>query len=454
MKSTRFASILTSLLIAGCASSATNYSNGGSGALPNVEFALQGRNATAAHYILTELKSLGGNASSAASINQIGWITGTSNRVGDHYSEAVLWRDRDPQPLGTLGGPNSGIDWPNHNDRELTAGISETRKTNPLNEDWSCQAFFPTVPDTKRICLGFAWHPDRMVPLGTLGGYDSYAAGTNNRGQIVGWAETPVHDATCTAATHFPNSFYQVLQFEPVFWTAEGDIHRLPTLPGDPDGAATATNDNGVVVGISGKCDQAVGRFTAAHAVYWQNGVVHDIGGFGGISWNTPQDVNKWGHIVGFANLPGDSQGQLQPMAFFWSKERGLTKIRPLPGDTNTEANGLNDFDQVVGVSANANTGAARAFIWENGRTMDLNCFVPPNSPLHLLVANDINDRGVIVGQALVRGTTRAPAFLATPPQDWDAATAIPLQSDVRAPILPRAMYSNVMGRVRARPGR
>ena len=45
---------------------------------------------------------------------------------------------------------------------------------------------------------------------------------------------------------------------------------------------ATAINDRGQVVGISGTCDQAVGRFTAAHAVIWEEGGVRDIGDLGG----------------------------------------------------------------------------------------------------------------------------------------------------------------------------
>lgn len=270
-----------------------------------------------------------------------------------------------------------------------------------------------------------------MTPLRTLGGINGYASGTNDLGQIVGWAETRKHDRTCTAVTHFPNSFYQVLQFKPVVWESNGRVHELPTLPGDPDGAATAVNNREQVVGISGTCDQAVGRFTAAHAVIWEHGTVTNIGNFGGISWNTPTAINNRGEVAGFANLPGDTNGQFQAIGFVWTKGRGLTKILPLRGDTNALANGINDRGQVVGASFNANTGASHAFIWQNGRTMNLNCFLPPNSRLYLLSANDIDDRGRIVGQALVKGTSPAqkPAFLAIPhDRDWDPATATPLQ--------------------------
>ena len=71
----------------------------------------------------------------------------------------------------------------------------------------------------------------------------------------------------------------QVLQFRPAVWTLgpPDQIQDLPLIPGDSSGAATAINDNGQIVGISGICDQAVGRHTAKHAVLWENGTVTDI---------------------------------------------------------------------------------------------------------------------------------------------------------------------------------
>lgn len=84
-----------------------------------------------------------------------------------------------------------------------------------------------------------------MRPLPTLGGTNGFATGTNNKGQIVGWAENTVHDPTCVAP--------QVLQFRAVAWgPKEGQIRELPPLPGDTVSAATALNDRGQVVGISG----------------------------------------------------------------------------------------------------------------------------------------------------------------------------------------------------------
>jgi uncharacterized membrane protein len=115
-----------------------------------------------------------------------------------------------------------------------------------------------------------------MKPLPTLGGDNGFATGANNRRQVVGWAETDVVDDTCEENV-------QVLQFRAALWDLWRDeTHELPPLGTDSSGAATAINDRGQVVGISGDCDQAVGRFTARSAVIWENGVPRKLDDLGG----------------------------------------------------------------------------------------------------------------------------------------------------------------------------
>src|ERR1700675_1891566 len=238
------------------------------------------------------------------------------------------------------------------------------------------------------------------------GGLDSYGVGINNRGQAVGWAENGVHESTCAAP--------QVLQFEAVIWGPRlGEMTQLPPLSGDLDGAATAINDNGQVVGISGICDQAIGRYTARHAVLWENGVPIDLGNFdGGVAWNTPTAISNQGQVVGFANLPNTQPGAFNPVAFLWSKEH-MQKLVPLGEDTNSWAWGVNAQGQVVGQSFGG--GSARAFLYQDGLMTDLNVLVQPDSSLYLLLANDINARGEIVGYASDTNTNAIVAFLAIP---------------------------------------
>lgn len=371
------------------------------------------------HYRLFNLGNLSGTASEGNTINNIGWAIGAADQTGDTTEHATVWIYGLRFDLGTLGGPNSDVQWPNKNDHGQIAGFSETAALDPLGESWSCTAFTPTGVPTGHVCTGFVWQFGVMSPLPTLGGNNGFAAGENNLGEIVGWAETTVHDSTCVLP--------QVLQFLPVVYgPGVGQITQLPTFVSsgvvDPDGAATAINDNGQIVGISGTCDTSVGAFSAKHALLWENGTVISLGNLGGQGWNTPMAINRRGDtIVGFSDLPGDvSGGVLTPNfhAFIWTKESGkMTDIGVLPGDTLSEALDVNDQGQVVGVSI----PSFHAFIYENNKLRDLNVLMPKGSPLLLIGANGINERGEITGQACIIADggcplgNNIPAFLAIP---------------------------------------
>ena len=356
-------------------------------------------------YEITQLGSLGGTTSAGNSINNRGWITGFSNLQGDQRTRATLWRDGATIDLGTLGGPNSAVLWPVKNNGGTIVGVAETAELDPLGEAWSCSFFFPTA--TGHTCLGFVWQDGVMSPLPTLGGNNGFATGVNNRGQVVGWAENTVHDPTCNAP--------QVLQFRAVLWDTRRDrVQELPPLPGDTASAATAINDRGQVVGISGICDNAVGRFSAAHAVLWEHGVATNLGDLGGEAWNTPMAINHQGEVVGFANLLGGDPGAFNAHAFLWTEEDGMQDLGTLlPEDAFSQALGINGRGQVVGLSCG--TSGCRAFLWENDVMTDLNTLVAPGYTGRLVFANDINDAGEITGQTIDPETGDAVAFLAAP---------------------------------------
>src|SRR5215203_2258433 len=216
------------------------------------------------NYEVSSLDSLGGTRSAGSSINNRSWVAGYSNLPNDKRRHATLWRFGSITDLGTLGGPNSSVTWNVKNNRGIIVGISQTATPEPLGEYWSSAFFYPGPKNIGYINLGFVWEKGEMRPLPTLGGNNGFATGANNLGVVVGWAENDCHDSTCVPP--------QVLQFRPVFWGAQDRIHEFPLSPGDTSGAATAINDCGQAVGISGICDQAVGRHTAKHAVLWEDG--------------------------------------------------------------------------------------------------------------------------------------------------------------------------------------
>ncbi|MGH9243453.1 MAG: hypothetical protein ACRD29_03885 [Acidimicrobiales bacterium] len=366
-------------------------------------------------YEITELDSLGGTSSAGNSINNRGWVGGTSREPVENAVRATLWRDGSPTDLGTLGGPNSAILWPAKNSQGIVVGVTETADVDPLDEAWSCSVFFGV--DTDRACVGFVWERDEMQPLPTFGGTHGFATGVNNRGHVVGWAEVSDRDSTC-------NQTDQFLGFLGALWDTRRDrMHELPPLPGgDTASAAVAINDRGQVVGISGDCSNAVGGFSARHAVMWEDGEVTDIGDLGGEAWNTPMAINQWGVVVGFANQAGTPGDDFNEEAFLWTERGGIRPLGMLDGDVRSEALGVNNWGLVVGLSRGAAGDTAviwRHAIWGGDDIVDLNTLAPDYDG-HLDYAGDINDAGVITGQA-ISATGEPVAFVATPRWRFDA---------------------------------
>src|SRR6266705_1471773 len=349
--------------------------------------------AQAPQYNVSNLDTLGGTNSRGDSINNRDWVAGFSNLAGDQSRHATLWRNGSLLDLGTLGGPNSNVTWNVKNNRGIIVGIAQTATPDPLGEFWSSSAFYPGPNNIGYINLGFRWEGGVMSALPTLGGNNGFATGANNRGQVVGWAENTCHDPTCVPP--------QVLQFRPVVWGPGADqIHEFPLITGDTSGAATAINDKGQAVGISGICDQAIGRYTAAHAVLWQNGTVTDIGDLGAEFWNTPTAINQHGDVAGFAGDPAFPEGDILH-AFIWTRSGGIQALPALPGHVYTEADGINERSQVVGTSCDADFADCRAVIWENGVVTDLNDLKSPDYSATLQNGKDVNDRGEITGRAI-----------------------------------------------------
>jgi probable HAF family extracellular repeat protein len=371
-------------------------------------------------YQVSTLPDFGGTSSGGNSINDQSWVAGYS-RQPDRNRHATLWRNSLLSDLGTLGGLNSSVTWNVKNTAGIIVGISQTATPEPLGEWWSSFAFYSTPNNIGYINLGFVWQQSlgQMRGLPNFpGGNNGFATGANNLGQVVGWAENGVHDPTC--CTSGPTC-HQVLQFLPAVWELgpPDQIHDLPLISGDTSGAATAINDNGQIVGISGICDQAVGRHTAKHAVLWENGTVTDIYPNPPAPWwNTPTAINQRGDVVGFAGDPAFVEGDVLH-AFMWTREDGIRQLKPLPNRTpkhvDSEAYGINEARQVVGVSCDADQVDCRAVIWDHGNTpTDLNDLKGSYSAF-LALAKDINNKGEITGRATDPTTGVLTAYLAVP---------------------------------------
>ncbi len=296
-------------------------------------------------------------------------------------------------PLGTLGGPNSSINWNGINDRGEAVGMSETSVPDPNGED-ICGF------GTHLTCLPFLWQNGFMSALPAVGGNNGQASAINNRGQVAGYAENGVVDSTCPPG--ITNNRIDL----PVVWD-KGKAQALPTIVGDPDGVAFGINNQGQAVGYSGTC-------TAANSgVVWENGTataLPDLGDPGAIAYA----INGRGQIVGQAV---NSDGT--PLAALWENNTVTSLGGLLPGDVATFATSINNRGQVVGSSFNSENSWSRGLIWRNGVTIDLNTLFPASSHLFVISASNINESGQIAGMAVEMAGPHAGnivhAFLATP---------------------------------------
>lgn len=365
-------------------------------------------------YEITPLPKLGGLASRGSAIRPNGQVAGFSELEGTTTRHATLWVGDEIVDLGTLDGGeglSSSVPWPAMNRSGMIAGISQIDELDPLGQQWSC-GLGNFLPNTGHICLGFAWDGGQMKRMPTLGGHNSFAAGINNHGQIVGWAETGEPGEHCD-----PDSG-QVLTFHGLIWDPRDDtVVDLPPFPGDEASAAVNINDRGQVVGISGDCDQAVGRFSARRAVMWDDGEVIDLDNLGGVTWHTPVSINQRGVVVGFSNLHDEDldPGQFNAQAFIWTEKDGIDGLGTLPGGIVSQANSINERDEVVGGSCCSEPADWRAVIWRNGEIIDLNTRISGEFDGHLFFARDIDNRGVITGTAVIPGTDESFGFVATP---------------------------------------
>lgn len=359
-------------------------------------------------YSVINVGALGGNQGAAyGGVNNRGWVIGDANLPGNQTEHGFLWRNGVMTDLDTLGGLNSGVPIPVKDDKGLIVGGAQTSTVDPLGEFWGAAGICENSTGTQcqgwqNLGLAFLWQNGVMTALPTLGGNNGQAFGVNNRGQVVGIAETAIYDTSCIPP--------QVLDFEAVIWGPKvGQIQELPVFPGDSIAAAIAINDRGQVVGTSGTCGVPDSLALGVHAVLWQNGSVTDLGGFGGVMNNAALATNNGGEVVGISDLPGDTTTH----AFLW-QNGVMTDLGTLPGDALSIANDINAKGQVVGNSCDVNFNC-RAFLWENGVMTDLNALIPPDSPLYLTYGGGINDRGEIAGQAFDQNTGYTPAFLAIP---------------------------------------
>ncbi len=337
-----------------------------------------------------------------------------------------------------VGSPSSAIMSISDNDSpppsNLMYTITAIGQPGPISLSWgmgingatpapTVVGMFQPVSGNQHV-HGFSWLNGTLTDLGALesgGAAQSWALGVNDSGLVVGYATSDV------------GTFY------PVTWSS-GVIGVLATL-GFGDNQATAISASGHIVGF---CDN---NFDTQRAVFWSDpSTPNDMGCLD--RHNPPlkasyaNGVNVDGRIVGKAMIEADNvsfHGFRTAGGVFFNIDPAKDDLGTLFGGVsfNSEADGINDLDEVVGGSATM-SGQFHAY-WKAGNTgindgyVDLGVLSGDNYS----VALAINTTGTTVGYSRNPSTGVQRAFVSyndgimhdlitkvSNPTGWTLATA------------------------------
>ena len=344
---------------------------------------------------LPQLPNLTGTNTFINWINELGVAAGYGTRIdsssGASVDNAAVWAPKGQVfELSTPEGDQSHAVW--INDFGQVSGWIANSTADPCSFLFSGTGF---------QTQGVAWEFGVMVPLGTLGGTNSYGEFINNRGQVSGHAEI----------SNVPNPIIGCPPFDPFIWENGKMIDINPGNFGGPFGGTNFLNNHGQATGYG---DTAEPR---AHPFLWDNGKITDlftVGNLGG-SYGGGLNVNEECHVVGVASLPGDASSH----AVLW-RESEFVDLKTLAGDGCSQPSFIDSRDRIVGVSAPCDFSTQRAFLWEDGEIVDLDMLIPADSGIQLKSADWINEHGEIAAQGVLTATGDTRAVLLIPDRDCD----------------------------------
>jgi len=341
-------------------------------------------------YVLTDLGTLGGDSSGAWALADNGTVVGWAMDAAGKRHAFVACAACVMQDLGLLPFGDDSVATAISNNGQYIVGFSETQVC--------CEIHGPggpaNIPYPRTHRRAVLWTDTAMQSLGSLYCHCtplirilmSEAQGVNDSGHVVGFS--PVLARNSDHAFQWQNGVIAELEGSPFYPLA----HR-----------AFAINNEGQIVG---KFQNAT-SLEEYHAFIWQAGVYELLPHLPLHHSSTAVAINAAGEVAGWSGAGADTEST----AALWF-EGEVESLGKLQGHASSRALGINDNGQVVGWSGIS--GSSRAFLWQNGRMMDLNSLLSPKSGWMLVEATDINNFGMITGTGLKNGEIRA--FVLKPP--------------------------------------
>lgn len=250
-----------------------------------------------------------------------------------------------------------------------------------------------------------------ITDLGTLGGAESRAVDINDRGQIIGWADTKVKDRDgnfISDSVIWENGKMRAIRIDASDINARGQVagsvrlkkHEraalwengktriLGTLSREQNWwtEGIALNDRSQVIGN----DIALPKDdTTWRGFLWEQGAITDLGSFGGSTTNA-EAINNRGQVIGTSDTEYDPPDKYsQTHGFLW--ENG--KMTDLGARFRLASPAIiNDRGQIPG------SAHGRAAVWYHGAIR----YLASSSLARGVVAHDINQHGTIAGACIV----------------------------------------------------
>ena len=224
----------------------------------------------------------------------------------------------------------------------------------------------------------FVWRNKRIVHLKTLGGANSYAVDINDKGEVVGRAETKLVNKSKQVVEH-------------AFLWRNGQMQNL-TSKSENRSAALSIDNAGIII-LSEPDGLAV----------WHHGTKIWVG-----------DKENFSRYYN-----GTFLDTLNTVSALWHKGQRVD-LKPIPNIDGWYADDVNDHGVAVG-GGNTTKVSQFACIFIRGQMFDLNILLSSDSNWTLQVANDINNKGQIVGEGTLNGKRRF--FLLTPQNPATSST-------------------------------
>ncbi|MHB1456235.1 MAG: hypothetical protein ACYC0V_04905 [Armatimonadota bacterium] len=294
---------------------------------------------------VTEIGTLGGNASFVMALNNNGQVVGNSYINTNKESHAFLWENGKITDLGTISNP------------EIPGNIFVSSGASAINNKGQIAG---TSKNGGPLLGGnlFLWENGTMNDLGRLGKDITQVHAITDSGQII---------ISCRDPLAYSRSRVLIVDW---------NLERFASAKKDSKQPRFSMKDMGCVI-------------TELTSIP-QNAIINDA--------NNNADI-----IGSFTPNDKDKSDKHISHAFIW-RDGLFTDLGAMNGMWSRAA-GVNDIGQVVGTVYTHSSSFA--VIWEKGKAFDLNRQIPNGSGWNLLSASDINSKGQIIGTGILNGNKK-----------------------------------------------